>query len=95
MKSSEMLRKVASTLWDGTGNEITSLTYICVVLQYCILDDSKHIRCLINERLCGMSVNEWLRRKGLIDNNTPNTEIQAYRKRWCLALSDEYEAKGD
>lgn len=97
MKSSEMLRNAAKQLWDGHGSCATGHIHICQYLESSYGDNSLHIRNLICQRL-GRSptVLHWLISRSFIKyNRFSNTEIQAYRKRWCLALADEFETKGD
>lgn len=96
MKRSVILREAAERLWDGETSSVMRPTFICCVLPY--TEEVKAIRTLIQQRLEGNdSVYGWLHWKGCINNSktTKWSEIQAYRKAWCLHLADEYEANGD
>lgn len=92
MKMSECFRAAA----DLVGR----CTYCCYAVDYAALrknDWNVGQRCRkeIERRLEGNhTVTDWLRAQGIRVQYATFDQRQDYRRRWLLALADEFEAKG-
>jgi len=100
MKSSGILRKAKTRLWDGVADlkYCGYATTICRAIKT-VSDDFKAValtRVITHRIFPQYTLNSWLERAaGIPEYQLTSPRVQAHRHSWLEMLIAEYEAKGD
>lgn len=102
MKTSELLRKAKTQLWDGVNvyarYDEDQHRYICAAVDSVGRPSLRKEKLLseISDRLWpAPAMGLWLVNQGVPEQQLTSERIQAHRHVWVDMLIKEYEAKGD